>query len=89
MFQFMLPIFLIRQMMIIYIKIPIFIILIFFILIFVEIIEVNMFGLQKNTKKNIIQRSESDIISDRNRFNSEYNIDNSVTEGAEMQRISL
>ena len=89
MFQFMLPIFLIRQMMIIYIKIPIFIILIFFILIFVEIIEVNMFGLQKNTKKNIIQRSESDIISDRNRFNSEYNIDNRVTEGAEMQRISL
>lgn len=32
----------------------------FFVLIFTEIIEINLFGLQLNTKKNIIKRSEED-----------------------------
>ena len=49
-----------------YIKIFFFIILIFFILVFVEIIELNIFGLQKNTKRNIIKRAEND--------GSDYNI---------------
>ena len=49
-----------------YIKIFFFIILIFFILVFVEIIELNIFGLQKNTKRNIIKRAEND--------DSDYNI---------------
>ena len=72
---------------IIYIKIPIFIILIFFILIFVEIIELNIFGLQKNTKKNIIQRSESDIINDRSRYSTDDDINNRIMGAAEMQVI--
>ena len=40
--------------------------MIFFILVFVEIIELNIFGLQKNTKRNIIKRAEND--------GSDYNI---------------
>ena len=43
-----------------YVKIFFFIFLIFFVLIFTEIIEINLFGLQLNTKKNIIKRSEED-----------------------------
>ena len=35
----------------------------FFVLIFVEIIELNIFGLQKNTKRNITQRSDSEEIN--------------------------
>ena len=45
-----------------YLKIFFFIILVFFILIFVEILELNLFGLHKNTKKNIIERSVSEIV---------------------------
>ncbi len=43
-----------------YVKIFFFIFLIFFVLIFTEIIEINLFGLQLNTKKNITKRSEED-----------------------------
>ena len=43
-----------------YLKLFFFITLVFFILIFVEILELNIFGLQKNTKKNIIYRSENE-----------------------------
>ena len=49
-----------------YIKISFFIILIFFILIFIEILELNIFGLQKDTKRNIIKRSAID--------DSDYNV---------------
>ena len=52
----------------IYIKIFFFIILIFFILIFVEILELNLCGLQNNTKKNIIERSLNEN-KDINKFN--------------------
>ena len=45
-----------------YLKIIFFIFLIFFVLIFVEIIELNLFGLQKNTRKNISERSSSEEI---------------------------
>ena len=71
---------------ILYVKIPIFIILVFFILIFVEIIELNIFGLQKNTKKNIFQRSKLEIIDDINKNTID---DDRISEGAEMQMISL
>ena len=43
-----------------YVKIVFFVFLVFFILIFVEIIELNIFGLQKNTKKNISNRSKKE-----------------------------
>ena len=43
-----------------YLKIVFFLFLIFFILIFLEIIELNLCGLQQNTKKNIIDRSEKE-----------------------------
>ena len=43
-----------------YLKLVFFIILIFFILIFTEIIELNVWNIQKNTKKNIFQRSNSE-----------------------------
>ena len=46
-----------------YLKIFFFICLMFFVLIFVEIIELNIFGLQKNTKRNITQRSDSEEIN--------------------------
>ena len=39
------------------------IIILFFSLIFSEIIEINLFGLSHNTKKNIIARSESEILA--------------------------
>ena len=45
-----------------YLKIIFFVFLLFFVLIFTEIIELNVFGLQKNTKKNIRKRSGEDII---------------------------
>ena len=41
-------------------KIAFFIILLFLILLFTEIIELNIFGLQKNTKKNICNSSASE-----------------------------
>ena len=75
--------------MYIYVKIPIFIILIFFILIFVEIIELNIFGLQKNTKKNIVKRSESDIIGNKFRNTTVDDMNNIISEGAEIQMVSL
>ena len=43
-----------------YLKIVFFVFLIFFILIFLEIIELNLCGLQQNTKKNISDRSEKE-----------------------------
>ena len=45
-----------------YLKIVFFICLIFFVLIFVEILELNIFGLQKNTRKNISERSSCEEI---------------------------
>ena len=68
-----------------YVKVPIFVLLIFFILIFVEILELNIFGLQKNTKKNIIQRANTEGDKDR-RNDSENSIG---SEGSEMQRFSI
>ena len=69
-----------------YVKIPIFVLLIFFILIFVEILELNIFGLQKNTKKNIIQRANIEEEVKDKRRESEISID---LEGSELQRFSL
>ena len=43
-----------------YIKYPILILIIFFALILLEIIELNFCGFQINTKKNIIERAETD-----------------------------
>ena len=55
-------------------KIIFFIFLIFFILVFVEILELNIFGLQNNTKKNITKRSEIEDFEDNQR-DSDANID--------------
>ena len=55
-------------------KIIFFIFLIFFILVFVEILELNIFGLQNNTKKNITKRSEIEDFEDNQR-DSDTNID--------------
>ena len=57
-----------------YVKIIFFIFLIFFILVFVEILELNIFGLQNNTKKNITKRSEIEDFEDNQR-DSDANID--------------
>ena len=48
----------------IYLKIICFIIIFFFLLVFTEIIELNIFGLQKNTIKNIRKRTEVESIKD-------------------------
>ena len=53
-----------------YLKIIFFIILLICILIFVEILELNIFGLQQNTKKNIINRSKNEESKFINRFSS-------------------
>ena len=69
-----------------YLKIFFFICLMFFVLIFVEIIELNIFGLQKNTKKNITQRSDSEEIKAALNSNS----DNYDTESVDSEhRLSL
>ena len=47
----------------IYIKIVCYIFLFFFLLIFTEIIELNIFGLQNNTSKNIRKRSDLELIN--------------------------
>ena len=55
-----------------YVKIFFFFILIFFILVYVEILELNIFGIQKNTKKNIISRSENEDSIDDDNYDSNY-----------------
>ena len=73
-----------------YVKIFFFIILIFFVLIFVEILELNIFGLQNNTKKNIINRSESENLDN---ISQGSDIDNELRERnlsfMEDQRLSI
>ena len=55
-----------------YVKIFFFIILIFFILVYVEILELNIFGIQKNTKKNITNRSENEDSTDDDNYDPKY-----------------
>ena len=56
---------------------------------FIEIIELNIFGLEKNTKKNIVQRSKKEIIIDRSRDSIDDDMKNRISEGVEIQMISL
>ena len=50
----------------IFVDIIIFIIILFMLLIFNEVIELNFYGLQKNTKKNIRERANSEILENNN-----------------------
>ena len=43
------------------INLLLFLLILFMFLVFVEVIELNFFGLQKNTKRNIMERSQSEI----------------------------
>ena len=74
-----------------YLKIFLFIFLLFFVLIFVEIIELNIFGLQKNTKKNITTRTENEDPNNVILDNAYYNDDiNAQTDSDNrMQRFTL
>ena len=73
-----------------YLKIFFFICLMFFVLIFVEIIELNIFGLQKNTKRNITQRSNIEEINTTT-LNLHSNNNDTVSTNSEnsQQRLSL
>ena len=54
-----------------YLNIIMFVVIFFMILVFNEIIEINCFGFQKNTRKNISERAELDLLN--NNENSEDN----------------
>ena len=76
-----------------YLKIFFFIFLLFFILIFLEILELNLFGLHKNTKKNIIKRAECEFIvsyelSQENNEDNDNNDDNDDDVISEMKTLS-
>ena len=80
-----------------YLKIVFFVFLTFFVLVFIEIIELNFFGLQKNTKKNINNRSTSEeyeinfLLSHDSKINEniDINSDYFINEIYEIQSLSI
>ena len=72
------------------VDIIIFIIILFMLLVFNEVIELNFFGLQKNTKKNIRERARSEIFEDKedllnNNFDNNDDFNDEIDESKEIE----